>query len=108
MKGPKDLYFVVLDARVAPVIRSDMEQKSFDTKVAVLDQLIQEVQELADLYVRLLEIEPGSPGAVVNEHVGAVLQAFAKTYIGFRASVTTISATVRQHGGLEVAADWDF
>lgn len=90
------------------MIRSEMEQKIFDTKVEVLDHLIQEVQELADLYVRLLEIEAGSPGSVVNEHVGAVLQAFAKTYIGFRATVLTISATIRQHGGLEVSADWDF
>lgn len=80
----------------------------FEAKVAVLDQLIQEVQELADLYVRLLELEESAEPALVNEHVGEVLQAFAKTYLGFRGAVTTISTDIRRHGGLEVHASWDF
>jgi hypothetical protein len=90
------------------VIQSDMAKKNFDTKVAVLDTLIQEVQELADLYVRLLDVREDSSATVVHEHVSAVLQAFAKTYIAYRHTVLTVSATVTALGGLEVRADWDF
>lgn len=85
-----------------------MADKVFQMKVAVLDALIQEVQELADLYVRLLEVSPDDDPTMVDEHVSVVLQALAKTYIGFRHTVTTVSATVAQHGGLEVRAEWDF
>lgn len=90
------------------MVRSDMAQRAFDTKVAVLDTLIQEVQELADLYVRLLDVPEDASTTDLVASMGDMLQAFAKTYIAYRHTVTTISATVTARGGLEIRADWDF
>lgn len=90
------------------MVTSSMAEKAFAAKVAVLDQLIQEVQELADLYVRLLEVDAPSGDPMVNEHVAGVLQALAKTRICYRHAESTVAASITAIGGLEVRSDQDF
>jgi len=90
------------------VVTSDIAQKAFEAKVEVLDALIQEVQGLADLFVRFLEIEPGEGVKAERGALVELLEAYAKTHIRYRHAITTISASIAARGGLEVRADWDF
>lgn len=75
-------------------------------KVSLVDEAIQELQTLGDLYVRYLAIDGGVPTKPADVALlDDVLKAFAKSYLSYKHAVAAVAASVT---GTDDQGDWDF
>lgn len=64
-------------------------------RVSVVDEAIQEMQSLGDMYVRFLEIDSAEvtkPADVAL--LDDLLKAFARAYLAYRVALATVASTV--------------
>lgn len=81
------------------------------TKVALLDNLVQRSQTLADLYVRYLDRGLDGQTATKTDDVKLVddlLQASTWVWLSSRAAISTVSKDLLGDGAEVLAGNWDF
>lgn len=63
-------------------------------RIAVVDEMVTEVQNLAAMYVQFLAIDDRTPEHVSAEIHDGVFQAFARSFIASRSAIATIASTL--------------
>lgn len=86
-------------------------KRADESKVALLDNLVQRSQTLADLYVRYLDRGLEGQTATKTDDVKLVddlLQASTWVWLSSRAAISTVSKDLLGDGSEDLAATWDF